>query len=84
MKAPQEAHIRLHSIRLSQSPVPEVAVAGALHDGLRARELDVGIKSLGRREVGTADQQEAKLRFTQFLVELSVATPRNVDREGVL
>jgi len=52
------------SIRLRQSPVAKVAVAGALHDGLRARELYVGTKSLGRSEVRTADQQESELRLT--------------------
>ena len=46
----------LHSVRLSQSPVPKVAVAGTLHDGLRAHELYVGTKSLGHREIRTADQ----------------------------
>ena len=63
---------------LSQSLVPKVAVAGALHDGLRARELYVGTKSLGRSEVRTADQQESELRLTQLLVELSVPTSRKM------
>jgi hypothetical protein len=52
--------------------------AGALHDGLRARELYVGTKSLGRSEVRTADQQESELRLTQLLVELSVPTSRKM------
>ena len=59
--------------------VPKVAVAGALHDGLCERELYVRTKSLGRKEVRTADQQESELRLTQFLVELSVPASRNID-----
>ena len=31
--------------------VAKIAVAGALHDGLRARQLYVGAKPLGKREV---------------------------------
>jgi len=34
-----DADVRLRSIRLPQSLVPKVAVAGTFHDGLRAREL---------------------------------------------
>src|SRR6266403_1365661 len=74
-----DADVRLRSIRLSQSLVPKVAVAGTLHDGLRARELYVGTKSLGHREVRTADQQESELRLTKLLVELSVSASRNVE-----
>src|SRR5262244_3918935 len=72
------------SIRLSQSLVPKVTVASALHDGLRARELYVGTKSLGHGEVRAADQQESELRLTQLLVELSVPASRNIDLEGIL
>src|SRR5262245_30728321 len=74
----------LASIRLSQSLVPKVTVASALHDGLRARELYVGTKSLGHGEVRAADQQESELRLTQLLVELSVPASRNIDLEGIL
>src|SRR5690242_16727269 len=62
----------LRSIGPSRSPVSKVAMARALHDGLRARELYVGAKSLRHREVGRADQQEAELRLAQRLVELGV------------
>src|SRR5262249_19665783 len=77
---------RLHfaSIRLSQSLVPKVTVASALHDGLRARELYVGTQSLGHCEVRAADRQESELRLTQLLVELSVPASRNIDLEGIL
>jgi hypothetical protein len=78
------ADVRWHLIRLSQPLVPKVAVAGTLHDGLRARELYVGSKSLSRSEVRTADQQESELQLTQLLVELSVPTSRNVDLESIL
>src|SRR5216684_4501700 len=81
---PTDTHVRFRSIRLSQSLVAKVAVAGALHDGLRARELDVRTKSLGQREVRTADQQESELRLTQLLVELGVSASRNIELEGVL
>jgi hypothetical protein len=56
-------HVRMHLLCLFQPLVAEVAGPGALHDGLRARELYVGTKSLGHREVGTADQQEAELQL---------------------
>src|SRR5258708_22669225 len=59
-------------------------MAGALHDGLRARQLYVRTKSLGHREVRTADQQESELRLTQLLVELGVPASRNIELEGVL
>jgi hypothetical protein len=59
-------------------------VAGTLHDGLRARELYVGTKSLCRSEIRTADQQESELRLAQFLVELSVPASRNIDLKGIL
>jgi hypothetical protein len=36
----------------------KIAVARALHDGLSARELYVGAKTLGEREVQVADQQD--------------------------
>jgi hypothetical protein len=65
-------------------PVAEVAVGCALHDGLRTREPDVGAESLGDREVGGADQQEAKLGRAEFLVELGVAASRDIEREGIL
>lgn len=68
----------------SRSPVPEVAMTGALHDGLRARELYVETKSLGRIEIRTADQQEAEFRLTQLLVELGIPASRNLDLEGIL
>lgn len=55
-----------------------------LHDGLRARELDVGTKYFGQVEIGTADQQEAELRLTQLLVELGVAARRDVEGKCVL
>src|SRR4051812_21367042 len=72
------------SIRLRQSLVPKVAVAGTLHDGLRTPQFYVGTKSLGRREVRAADQQEAELRLTKVLVEVGVAASRDVDLEGIL
>src|SRR5262249_10409849 len=72
------------SIRLSHSLVPKVTVASALHDGLRARELYVGIKPIGHGEVRAADQQESELRLAQLLVELSVPASRNIDLEGIL
>jgi len=56
---------------------------GALHDGLRARELYIGTKSLGQGEVRTADQQESELRFAELLVELGVAASRDIEFEGV-
>ena len=58
-------------------------MAPPLHDGLGARELDVGIKSFGEEKVGTADQQETKLGLAQFLVKLGVPTPVDIDLERV-
>ena len=48
--SPWWQHARAASIRLSQSLVPKVTVASALHDGLRARELYVGTKALPANE----------------------------------
>lgn len=59
-------------------------MAGALHDGLRARELYVGTESLGCGEVRIADQQESKLRLTEFLLELGIPASGNFDFEGIL
>jgi hypothetical protein len=56
---------------LRHPPVSEIAMGRALHDGLRARELDLAAKSSGRIEVRAADQQEAELRLTQFAIELA-------------
>ncbi len=50
----------LRSLSLSRAPVAKVAMARALHDGLRAGELDVRAKSLGHVIVGAADQQESE------------------------
>src|SRR5271169_4390165 len=59
-------------------------MAGTLHDGLRARELDVGTKSLGHGVVRMADQQETKLGLTELPEELGVAASCHVDRKGIL
>src|SRR5579864_7332479 len=75
---------RLRGSVLLQSMIAKIAMAGALHDGLCARELDVGIKSLGRVEVRAADQQEAKLGLTEFLVEFGKFASRNIDLERIL
>jgi hypothetical protein len=59
-------------------------VARALHDGLCARELYVGAKTLGEGEVRAADQQESKLGLTQLLVELCVPASSDIDLIGIL
>ena len=56
---------------------------GALHDGLRTRELDVGAEPVGGREVGGADQEKAELRLVQRLIEFGVGASRHVERETV-
>ena len=56
------------------SLVAKIAMARALHNGLCARELYLGAKTLGERGVRAADQQESELRLSQFLVELCVLT----------
>src|SRR6266567_7883741 len=66
------------------APVAEVAMIGALHDGLRARELDVGAEPFRGRKIGGADQEKAELRLAQRLVELGVGASLHVEREGVL
>ena len=50
-----------------------------LEPGLRIRA-----KTLGERKVQATDQQESKVRLTQFLVELRVAAPSDIDLIGVL
>src|SRR5260370_10310600 len=76
--------VRWHSIRLSRPLVAKVAVAGTLHDGLRARELYLGTESLGHRDVCATDQQESEFRLAQRLEELSVPASRNIELEGIL
>ena len=51
------------SIDLFRPPEAKVAMGSALHDRLRARELDIRIKSVGDSEVGGADQEEAEFRL---------------------
>src|SRR5262249_39232055 len=66
------------------APVAKIAVGGALHDGLRARELYVWAKALGEREIHAADEQKPQLGIAHLLVELSVAASRNINGECVL
>ena len=79
-----EADWQLSGLSVLLPPVAKIAVAGALHDGLCARELYVGAKTLGEGKVHAADQQESKLRLTQLLVELRVPASRDVDLIGIL
>src|SRR5690349_18179901 len=72
------------SVPLFHPPVTEIAVAGALHDGLRAGELDAAAKAIGDGEVGRAHQQEAQLGLAERLVELGVAAARDIQGEGVV
>jgi hypothetical protein len=55
-----------------------------LHDRLRAREFDVGIKSVGDSEVGGTDQKEAEFRLAKLLVEFGVSASRHVEPKGIL
>src|SRR5262249_28321990 len=64
--------------------VAKITVARAFHDGLSARELYVGAKSIGEREIRAADQQESKLRLTQLLVKLCVPASSDIDLIGIL
>ena len=63
--------------------VAKVAVTGALHDRLRAGELDASAETPGHGKVGTAYQQKPQLRLTQRLVKLGIATLANVQVEPV-
>ena len=66
------------------SPVAKIAVARALHDGLCARQPDVGAKTFGKREVLAAGQQESKLWLAQFFVELCIPTFSDIDLVDIL
>src|SRR5262249_22037458 len=66
------------------SPITKVAMAGALHDGLRARERDGVAESLGERKIRAAYEEKTELRLAQRLVELRIAAARDIDREGIL
>src|SRR5882757_8129762 len=59
----------------------EVAVAGALHDGLGALELELGVVALAERAVAVARQQMADLAQTHRLVGLGVAALHDVELE---
>src|SRR5262245_40116748 len=63
--------------------VSEITVTRALHDCLRARELNVGTEALSHRKVRTAHQQESQLGRAELIVELRVATPGDVYLEGI-
>src|SRR5262249_35581964 len=58
-------------------------MARPLHDRLCTRELHVGAKTLCHGKVGAAYQHESQLGCTDFLVELCIATPRDVYVEAV-
>src|SRR5215510_13860327 len=59
----------------------EVAVRGALHHGLRARQLHRGIEALHQREVAIAREQRPDLRDAERAVHLGVAAAGDVERE---
>src|SRR5947208_331324 len=64
--------------------VLEVAVARALHDGLRALELELGVVALAERAVAVARQQMADLAQPHRLVGLGVAALHDVEAEARL
>src|SRR5687767_11193233 len=63
--------------------VAEVAVAGALHDRLRAGEVHRVAIAFRQGEVRAADQQETELGRADLLVELGEATAGDVHLEGL-
>src|SRR5215470_17585931 len=62
--------------------VAKVAVGGALHDGLRPRELDLGRTDRGDVDVDVADEEAAQLRLAERLEELRVRAARDVELAG--
>src|SRR5215470_15789859 len=59
--------------------VAKVAVGGAMHDGLRSRELDLGRADRGDVEVDIADEEAAQLRLAERLEEFGVSAARDVE-----
>src|SRR5689334_15515551 len=64
--------------------VAEVAMARALHDGLAALELELGVVALAERAVAVARQQVADLAQPHRLVGLGVAAARDVEGKALL
>jgi hypothetical protein len=66
------------------TPVSKIAVATALHDGLRARQFYVGTKTLRHPKIRAADQEEAEIWLAQLLIKLRVAAAGNIDIVSVM
>ena len=62
----------------------EVAMRGAFHHGLRARQPEIGIESLDHRVVAVAMDEMAQFGETELLVEFGVATARHVEIEPIV
>jgi hypothetical protein len=56
--------------------VAEVAMTGALHDGLRAGEFYAIAESLGHGKVGIAYQEKAEFGVADLVEELGIAASR--------
>src|SRR5688500_13116342 len=62
---------------------PEVAVRGALHDRLGARERDVRVEALDQGEVAVARQERADLGDAEAPVHLGIAAARDIEGQAL-
>src|SRR5262245_28409416 len=80
MPAPgSRASTQLNSSAFLLERVPEVAVARALHDRLRALQLHARAVAFDHRKVRAARQQESQLGNAELLVELRVTASGDID-----
>jgi hypothetical protein len=61
----------------------EIAVGGALHDGLGTSQRHIGAEALKYRKVAVAVKQEAEFREPMRLVEFRVVAACDVEVKGI-
>ena len=72
-----EATCRLSAFALEM----EITMTGALHDGLRALQLETGIESLHHSKIPVAMEQITELGKAELFVEFGVLAAHNVEIE---
>src|SRR5258708_24612353 len=72
------------SARLRLLREAKVAVRGAFHHGLRARELEIRIEALDHGVVAIAMDEVTQIGETELFVEFGVAAARHVEVEPIV
>src|ERR1700758_3133629 len=81
-RSQRRAALSAYSFLRPPPSITKVAMAGALHDGFRARQRDVVTKSFRQGKIRATHEEEAELGLTQRPVKFRITTARDVDREG--